>query len=425
MYLRLEYRLVGLGPGTNRVHFSREWKSQIGYEEGEIDDNFEEWQDRVHPDDLAATLDKVRTSIDNPHGRHFVEFRFRHKNGTYRWISAQATVVRDAEGKPIRMLGCHIDLTGRKQAEEELRESERLLNEAQRLARIGSWQLVVDRPLILSDQMYELFKLPRGGPITKDTALSVIHPEDRGASYSHIFENALQAGLSDFQGEFRVVWPDGQVRTLSTSGEIRRDAAGHMIDAVGTVQDVTERKQAEQALRASEERFRLQVTASSDVVYRMSPDWSEMRLLTGRDFITDTLMPSCTWLQKYIHPDDQPPVLAAIRSGNPEQKHLRVGAPGDTRRRQPRVDIFTRHPNARRGGRDRRMAGRRKRYYRAQAGGRGVARERSRLPLPVRQHAQLLVQRPFDLRRRAGSRLRVPGREQSVRDSPRHAEHSG
>ena len=73
-----------------------------------------------------------------------------------------------------------------------------------------------------------------------------------------------------------------------------------------------EPRRAEEALRESEERFRAQVAASSDVVYRMNPDWSEMRQLRGRDFISDTETPSRTWLQEYIHPDDQPRVRAAI-----------------------------------------------------------------------------------------------------------------
>jgi signal transduction histidine kinase/DNA-binding response OmpR family regulator len=67
-----------------------------------------------------------------------------------------------------------------------------------------------------------------------------------------------------------------------------------------------------QTLRASEERFRAFVTASSDVVYRMSPDWREMRHLRGKDFIPDTLDPSYSWLAKYIHADDQPHVMSAI-----------------------------------------------------------------------------------------------------------------
>jgi two-component sensor histidine kinase/CheY-like chemotaxis protein len=65
-------------------------------------------------------------------------------------------------------------------------------------------------------------------------------------------------------------------------------------------------------LRASEERFRAYVTASSDVVYRMSADWKEMRFLEGKEFIVDTFDTSENWIEKYLHPDDQPNVMKAI-----------------------------------------------------------------------------------------------------------------
>jgi len=74
-----------------------------------------------------------------------------------------------------------------------------------------------------------------------------------------------------------------------------------------------ERARAESALRASEARFRAFVTASSDVIYRMAPDWSEMRGLDGRGFLADTAQPSGSWMHHYIHPNDQPAVEAAIQ----------------------------------------------------------------------------------------------------------------
>nr|WP_244422895.1 PAS domain-containing protein [Bradyrhizobium sp. ORS 278] len=72
------------------------------------------------------------------------------------------------------------------------------------------------------------------------------------------------------------------------------------------------RAEATERLRASEERFRAFVTASSDIVYRMSADWTEMRYLQGKDFIADTMTPSQLWLAKYIHPDDQAQLTAAV-----------------------------------------------------------------------------------------------------------------
>lgn len=74
-----------------------------------------------------------------------------------------------------------------------------------------------------------------------------------------------------------------------------------------------EHHRASKAVRDSEERFRAYVSASSDVVYRMNADWSEMRHLEGHDFISDTLEPSRDWLDKYIHPKDQPGVTSAIQ----------------------------------------------------------------------------------------------------------------
>jgi signal transduction histidine kinase/ActR/RegA family two-component response regulator len=98
------------------------------------------------------------------------------------------------------------------------------------------------------------------------------------------------------------------------------------------------REQKLRALAESEERFRVLVTATSDVVYRMSPDWSEMRQLHGRKFIADTAAPNPTWLQEYVHPDDRPRVLEAIAEAirtkstfELEHRVLRVdGSPGWT-----------------------------------------------------------------------------------------------
>lgn len=109
---------------NNSVYFSSEWKRQIGYRDEEISDHYEEWQSRLHPDDLKSAPEKVRAFIDNPTGRHEAEFRFRHKDGSYRWIHTQANLLHDADGRPLRMVGCHIDITERKRVEQALRESE-------------------------------------------------------------------------------------------------------------------------------------------------------------------------------------------------------------------------------------------------------------------------------------------------------------
>ena len=96
------------------------------------------------------------------------------------------------------------------------------------------------------------------------------------------------------------------------------------------------RREAASALRESEERFRALVTASSDAVYRVSPDWSEMRQLKGREFIADTYEPSSTWVEKYIPTDDQPRVLEVINEAVRTRAPLRAGTPDRARLTAPR-----------------------------------------------------------------------------------------
>jgi PAS domain S-box-containing protein len=94
------------------------------------------------------------------------------------------------------------------------------------------------------------------------------------------------------------------VPVIGPSGEVEAIA--------GTTRDITERANAEDALRQSEERLRAFVNATSNVAYRMNADWTEMKQLQGKDFVVDTAEPSREWLNQYIHPDDQPMVTTAI-----------------------------------------------------------------------------------------------------------------
>ncbi len=173
------------------------------------------------------------------------------------FVEAKVIGVLNVESaEPVRLTESDLDMMaalgqgispaiGRARLYTQLQESEAQLNEAQHHAHIGSWRYLPNGTRFWSDEMYELFKLPREVPPTLETMLSVIHLEDRDAKYNGAFENALNSDALDFHTEYRVVWPDGQVRTLASIGKIRRQADGQVIEAVGTVQDITERQQAE------------------------------------------------------------------------------------------------------------------------------------------------------------------------------------
>ena len=111
---------------TNEVFFSPEWKLHLGYANHELPDRYEEWESRLHPEDRKSTIDAVKDYIEGRRMDYDVEFRLRHKDGSWRWILARADMVRDAAGKPVRMMGCHVDITGRKQAEDRIQRLNRI-----------------------------------------------------------------------------------------------------------------------------------------------------------------------------------------------------------------------------------------------------------------------------------------------------------
>jgi PAS domain S-box-containing protein len=139
---------------TNQVRFSREWKRQIGYGEDEIGDTFAEWESRVHPDDLEPTFERVREAIDRRESGYRVEFRFRHKDGSYRWILAQSSVLTCEDGTPVRMLGSHFDVTERRNAEDALGERECYLQTILQTAADGFWIVGAQQELVEVNEAY-------------------------------------------------------------------------------------------------------------------------------------------------------------------------------------------------------------------------------------------------------------------------------
>ncbi len=107
---------------NNEVMLAPEWKLQLGYRDDELPSAFASWQEHLHPDDLQRTMDYVMGFVAQPRPVFEIEYRMRHKDGTYRWINARGTPTVDEAGRCTRLIGGHVDITSHKQTEEHLRK---------------------------------------------------------------------------------------------------------------------------------------------------------------------------------------------------------------------------------------------------------------------------------------------------------------
>ncbi len=104
---------------TNEIFFSPRWKAMLGWEDEELPNRFEEWAERLHPDDRARVMGVLHSYLQNQTGDFEVEMRLLHRDGSYRWILSRGVAFR-RKGKPYRMAGSHTDITERKKNEEAL-----------------------------------------------------------------------------------------------------------------------------------------------------------------------------------------------------------------------------------------------------------------------------------------------------------------
>ena len=115
---------------NDTVYLSREWKSQLGYADHEIRNSFDEWEQRLHPSEREEMVRRVRSAAQSGRrsDRFELEFRMRHKDGSFRWILSRGVIHSDASGEPALLRGVHLDISDRKQAETLLEESRQRLN---------------------------------------------------------------------------------------------------------------------------------------------------------------------------------------------------------------------------------------------------------------------------------------------------------
>jgi PAS domain S-box-containing protein len=203
------------------------------------------WQVAIHPDDLNDLAEAWRTALVSGTLAE-PEARMRRFDGTYRWFLFRANPLRDESGKIVKWYGTNIDIDDRKQAEDRLRRNEEVLAKGQRLSVIGSFSWRVDtNEIVFSDEAYRIFGLQRDAPVTMEQIADRVYPEDLWLLAAKTEQARGPGGAFDY--EIRLRMPDGSVKYLRTLASDTKDVYGQR-EYVGAIQDVTQRRQAEEAL---------------------------------------------------------------------------------------------------------------------------------------------------------------------------------
>ena len=211
----------------------------------ETSDSWQWWIDRIHPEDREVAVGELRTAIASSASSWTREYRFQRADGRWAHIYDRAYIARDGSGKAWRVIGAMQDLTTRKQAEAALRESEARLMNAQRLARVGSWERNLETDNIdWSDEMLRILGVSNDPPSTLAAFLNHVHPKDR----EKILEAVDKAGLSiaPLDLEYRVIRPDGEARSMHSIIEAVRDDQGVPVRIMSATQDITDSRRAQE-----------------------------------------------------------------------------------------------------------------------------------------------------------------------------------
>lgn len=230
---------------TDEAFYSRQWKAMLGYGEKDIGNTVDEWQSRVHPDDIEDATCQIERHLRGEIPIYSSEHRLRHRDGRYLWILDRGKIVsRSDDGRPLMMLGTQTDISARREAEARLRESEAKFKGLVE-------QSIVGIVIIDADTLY--YANPRTAEILGYAADEIlgpgfsrlIHPDDRPLVSDRI-AGVLSGEFRDIRHEFRALRRDGSIVNLGTHGS-RTEYAGRPA-VIAVVQDITGRIEAERQL---------------------------------------------------------------------------------------------------------------------------------------------------------------------------------
>lgn len=223
-------------------------------------------------------------------------------DGERRLISWRNTMLRDSTGKVTGILSSGEDITEKQRINDEIKETQARLLKAQELAHIGAWtRSFATDEVIWSPQVFKIFgRRPGEFDVTLERLVSLVHEDDRERVQKVIMESEKNG--TDFSLDYRILLPDGTIRWVNSTCQHDRDSLGKPYRLFGIIQDITERKELEEGLRAATERARTATQAKSEFLANISHEVrTPLNAVIGLSYLltkTELTLEQRTYLEK-------------------------------------------------------------------------------------------------------------------------------
>ncbi len=295
---------------SDRVIFSTQWKRQLGYDPGEIQNDFSEWKSRVHPEDLENAINDLNNHINGKTPFYQNEHRLKCKDGSWKWVLDRGKIVsRDITGKPLRMVGTHTDINERKLTEKRLTELSEMLLMANEAAELGIWKHDIINNRVFLNDWAQLHYGIKSEEIALPELLERVYPEDISRLRLEMQMVINPESNGKFRTEYRVIHPDNSVHWLEINTRIEFQIIENIRKPVfgyGTVIDITYRKQMEVELIESERILRESQKVAGIGTYILdvkSGNWKSSEILDTVFGIGEDFPHTLEGWGTIIHPD--------------------------------------------------------------------------------------------------------------------------
>ncbi len=323
---RLNFAFKGSGDGmwdwhadTGQVHYSKQWKTMLGYSDEELKDEFKEWETRVHPEDLGPALADIRDYLEGKTPTYSNQHRLLCKDGRYKWILSRGIIVsRNADGKPARLIGTHTDITEQKDIEHDLR--------------ISATAFEVQEGIMVTDAKNIIIRV--NAAFTRLTGYSAAEAVGKNASMI----NSRLHNASFFKAMFEAVnreryW-QGEIWNQRKSCEVFPclmtvtavlDNQGHVANYVGSFSDISLQKQAEKVLLEAKKQLEKKLEKNALELTTLRGESEEVNtalkvMIKMRN--SDNLEAKSLLNEELSH--EVLPFLQRLKSGNQDVKQIRL-----------------------------------------------------------------------------------------------------